>query len=305
MGRKIKWPNGHDFAFTIVDDTDGATVQNVKPVYDYLYQKGILTTKTCWAYPSKDTVYTGQSLQDADYRDFLLELKERGFELGFHNAASGGCFREETLAAFEDFRSTFGEYPHLHINHSNNNENIYWGAYRFSGPVRKIYGLLRKSVRSYGHEKDSNYFWGDLCKAHVKYIRNRTFNGINTLREDHRLVYRETGKDAYSNYWFSSSDGMRLRPFLNILTKKNVDNLVRQRGCCILYTHFAYEFVDQQGNLSGEFKQAIDYLATKNGWFVPAGELLDYVLENKEYKPSKLYELWMDIKWLIERVIKK
>lgn len=305
MGRKIKWPNGHDFAFTIVDDTDGATVQNVKPVYDYLYQKGILTTKTCWAYPPKDTIYKGQCLQDEEYREFLLELKERGFELGFHNAASGGCFRGETLAALEDFRSTFGEYPNLHINHSNNIENIYWGAHRFSGPVRKIYGRLRKRVRSYGHEKNSDYFWGDMCKAHVKYIRNRTFNGINTLKEDRRLVYRETEKDAYSNYWFSSSDGMRLKPFLNVLTKKNVDKLVRQKGCCILYTHFAYDFVDEQGNLSEEFKQTIDYLATKNGWFVPAGALLDYVLENKEYKPSKAYELWMDTKWLVERVIKK
>lgn len=305
MGRKIKWPNGCDFAFTIVDDTDGATIENVKPVYDYLYQKGILTTKTCWAYPSKDTVFTGQCLQDEDYRAFLQELQEKGFELGFHNAASGGCLRQETLSAFEDFRSAFGEYPNLHINHSNNIENIYWGVYRFSGIVRKLYGCLQKKVRSLGHQKDSEYFWGDICKNRIKYIRNRIFNGINTLKEDQRLVYRECGKEDYSNYWFSSSDGMRLKPFLNILSKKNVDKLVRQKGCCILYTHFAYEFVDEQGNLNEEFKAAIDYLSAKNGWFVPASTLLDYVLADKEYKPSKAYELWMDIKWLIERVIKK
>ncbi len=305
MGRKIKWPDGRDFAFTIVDDTDGATVQNIKPVYDYLYEKGILATKTCWAYPSKDVIYTGQCLQDEVYRNFLLELKQRGFELGFHNAASGGCEREETLSALEDFREFFGTYPKMHINHSNNVENIYWGAYRFSGPVRKLYLRLRGKVCSYGHEKDSAYFWGDICKAHIKYIRNRTFNGINTLREDPRLVYRETGKDACSNYWFSSSDGMRLKPFVKLLSRKNVDKLVRQKGCCIIYTHFAYDFVDEQGTLSEEFKQAIDYLAEKNGWFVPAGVLLDYVLENKEYKPSKVYELWMDIKWLAERVMKR
>lgn len=305
MSRKIRWPNGCDFAFTIVDDTDGATVQNVKPVYDYLYERGILTTKTCWVYPPKDEVYTGQCLQDDDYRSFLLDLKAKGFEIGFHNAASGGCKREETLAGLEEYCGALGEYPKMHINHSNNIENIYWGAKRFSGIVSKIYSRRQKKVLSLGHNKDSEYFWGDICKEKIKYIRNRTFNGINTLKEDHRLVYRETGKDAYSNYWFSSSDGMRLEPFVNILTKKNVDKLVRQKGCCILYTHFAYDFVDEEGNLNREFKDAIDYLASQKGWFVPASTLLDYVLQDKEYKPSKAYELWMDIKWFVERVIRK
>ena len=305
MGRKIEWPKGCEFAFTIVDDTDGATLQNIKPVYDYLYSKGILTTKTCWAYPPKDTLYKGQCLQDREYKEYLQELKEKGFEIGFHNACSGGCLREETIAAFEDFREAFGAYPILHINHGDNVDNIYWGAYRFSGLVRKVYQAFRKNVQSYGHKEDNHYFWGDVCKERIRYIRNRTFNGINTMKEDGRMVYRETGKDAYSNYWFSSSDGMRLKPFLKILTKKNIDKLVRQKGCCILYTHFAYEFVDEQGNLDEGFKAAIDYLAEQKGWFVPASTLLDYILQDKEYKPSAMYELWLDIKWLVERVIKR
>ena len=305
MSRKIKWPKGHDFAFTIVDDTDGATVQNVKPVYDYLYERGILTTKTCWVYPSKDQIYTGECLKDDEYRQFLIEIKNRGFEIGFHNAGSGGFNRAETMSAFEEFKACFGEYPSLHINHSNNVENIYWGAERFSGPVRKIYSLFRGSISSLGDKTDSEYFWGDLCKKNVKYIRNRTFNGIDTLREDNRLVYRETGKDKYSNYWFSSSDGMRLNAFLRILTKENVDKLVKHHGCCILYTHFAYDFVDENGVLSEDFKATIDYLSKQNGWFVPASTLLDYVLADKEYKPSKWYELKMDIKWFVERIIKK
>lgn len=305
MKRKIEWPNGCDFAFTIVDDTDGATVENVKPVYDYLYEKKILTTKTCWAYPPKDTVFKGQCLEDEAYRSFVQNLKAKGFEIGFHNAASGGCKREETLAAFEDFHDAFGEYPSLHINHGSNIENIYWGSKRFCGLVRSIYSLLRGKVQSLGDVKDSPYFWGDVCKERIRYIRNRTFNGINTLKSDSRLVYRETGKEAYSNYWFSSSDGMRLAPFVKILSKKNIDKLVKEKGCCILYTHFAYDFVDEQGNLDEDFKATIDYLARQNGWFVPAGTLLDYMLQDKEYRPSHLYELWMDVKWLIERVTKR
>lgn len=300
--RKIKWPNNCDFAFTVVDDTDGATVANVKPVYDYLYEKGIITTKTCWVYPPRDNVYTGECLEDENYKAFLLELKEKGFEIGFHNAGSGGFKREETISAFEKFREIFGEYPHLHINHSNNVENIYWGSNRFSGIIKWIYKIKRSSVLSLGHEENSEYFWGDICKENVKYIRNRTFSGINTLKEDKRVVYKEKGKEKFSNYWFSSSDGMRLKPFLELLSKKNVDRLQKEKGLCIVYTHFAYDFVDENGNLSEDFKKTIDYIASKNGWFVPAGEILDYVLSDKEYKPSGLYEMIMDIKWFIERI---
>ena len=115
-------------------------------------------------------------------------------------------------------------------------------------------------------------------------------------------MYPETGKEKYSNYWFSSSDGMRLAPFLKLLSPKNVDRLVRQKGCCIVYTHFAYDFVDENGNLNEDFKRCIDYIASKNGWFAPAGEILDYVLADREYKPSKAYETEKDFKWFFERI---
>ncbi len=305
MKRDIKWPNGYDFAFTIVDDTDGATLENIKPVYDYLYEKGIITTKTCWVFPPRDDVYKGDSFERKEYLDYLKLLKKRGFEIGFHNAGSGTFNREETLEALEKFKNELGEYPSLHINHSNNTENIYWGGRRFSSKIVKfIYNLRRSEIASLGTKKNSEYFWGDFVKENVKYIRNRTFNGINTLKIDPKFVYRETGKEEFSNYWFSSSDGMRLSSMLSLLKKENVDKLIKENGACIAYTHFGYEFVDENGDLNEDFKKAIDYIASKNGWFVPAGTLLDYILEDKDYKPSKWYEKNMDIKWFLDRIKK-
>lgn len=70
---KIKWPDDKNFAFTIVDDTDNSTIENVKPVYDCLYKNGVITTKTIWTYPSRDH-FVGQSLQDNDYLLFIKEL---------------------------------------------------------------------------------------------------------------------------------------------------------------------------------------------------------------------------------------
>ncbi|MBR3300867.1 MAG: hypothetical protein IKI68_05210 [Clostridia bacterium] len=302
--RKIRWKNNCDFAFTIVDDTDFATVENVKPVYDYLYEKGIITTKTVWVYPSNDDKYTGDCLKDNDYAEFIKDLSDKGYEIAFHNAGSGGFKRKETVCALEDFKSILGQYPKMFINHSNNIENIYWGYERFSGIIKYIYKLKKSHVASEGTRENSDYFWGDICKERFRFIRNRTFNGINTLKEDKRLVYRETGKEKYSNYWFSSSDAMRVTSFNNLLTKENIDKLEREKGCCILYTHFAYDFVDENGNLDDGFKAAIDYLASKNAWFAPASEILDHVLRDREYKPSKFYEFMMDIKWFFERLKK-
>ena len=97
---------------------------------------------------------------------------------------------------------------------------------------------------------------------------------------------------------------MRVTSFNNLLTKENIDKLEREKGCCILYTHFAYDFVDENGNLDEGFKAAIDYLASKNAWFATASEILDHVLRDREYKPSKFYEFMMDIKWFFERLKK-
>ncbi len=44
------WPGGHKFAFSIFDDTDWATVENVKPVYDLLADLGMRTTKSVWMF---------------------------------------------------------------------------------------------------------------------------------------------------------------------------------------------------------------------------------------------------------------
>ncbi len=41
----MKWPAGKKFAFTIVDDTDNSTIQNIKSIYKFLHAQG-LRTKT-------------------------------------------------------------------------------------------------------------------------------------------------------------------------------------------------------------------------------------------------------------------
>ena len=64
----MTFPDGKTFAFTIVDDTDAATVDSVGPVYDLLADRGLRTTKTVWVYPpTVDDELAGQSLEDPRY----------------------------------------------------------------------------------------------------------------------------------------------------------------------------------------------------------------------------------------------
>ena len=94
------------------------------------------------------------------------------------------------------------------------------------------------------------------------------------------------------------------------MTKENIDKLEKEGGLCIIYTHFASNFVDNKGNLNSDFVKSIEYIASKKGWFAPASEVLDYLLqqkeqENKSHYASKLYLYRLDFKWMMDRVIKK
>mgnify|MGYP001120601410 CR=1 FL=1 len=101
--KRICWPDGKDFAFTIIDDTDMATVSNVFPVYDYLLAKGIRTTKTVWTQSPRD-YFSGSSLQDEDYCKFVLPLHKSGVEIAYHGAGSGDFTGAETADGLEKIR---------------------------------------------------------------------------------------------------------------------------------------------------------------------------------------------------------
>lgn len=304
---KPRWPDNKKFAFTIVDDTDEATLDNVRPVYDMLNNLGIKTTKTIWIHPPRDE-FKGDSLSNNAYKEFVLWLRDNGFEIAFHGAGSGEFTREETLSAIEIFNDTIGYYPKMHINHASNPDGIYWGHKRFSAPLRILYKLFfSNGLKCRGENTDSKFFWGDICKQNVKYIRNRVFSDINTLKYDSYMPYMEKKKEVYSNFWFSSSDGCDVKTFCNLTRRENIDRLSEEGGCCIVYTHFGDGFIDKHGELSREFKINMEYLANKDGWFVPASVILEYMQEqNSQNNYISVYDsIKMDAIWFAERVHRK
>lgn len=299
------FPEGKKFAFTVVDDTDYATVANVKPVYDLLYSCGIKTTKSVWVYPTRG-LFNGSSLQDEEYLSFIHELQDRGFEIGLHNVGDGLFTREEIRDGLDIFKENIGYYPRIHSNHASNPDNLFWWENRFVWPISLMYKLLSKSKAKRGGEsRINNFFWGDYAKQHIRYIRNLTFNGINTTTSDPKMPYRINETAEFSNLWFSSSDGETVKEFTELISPANVDRLTEDGGVCIVYTHFSSGFVNDNGKVNSQFEKNIRYLAQKDGWFVPATTLLDHLANKKTIiDPGYLYKFGTNIRWVAHKFAK-
>jgi hypothetical protein len=306
LAPKITWPEGKAFAFTIFDDTDFATVENVGPLYALLADCGFRTTKSCWVVrgdPAKG-FGAGDTAEDPACLAWLLKLQEQGFEIGWHNATWHGLPRQEVQAALETFARHFQHYPITAANHSDA-EGIYWGDARLTGFRAFLYNLLTRyhnSGKYHGHIEGDEYFWGDLCRKKIKYFRNFVFQDINTLNRCPFMPYHDTDR-PYVNYWFASSNGARLREFNGCLAERRQDRLEAEGGACIMYTHFAMGFTER-GKPAPQFERLMRRLAAKNGWFVPVATLLDYLLKiHGQHDITPLERRRLENRWLLEKLL--
>lgn len=300
-------PPGKRFAFTIFDDTDNSTLYNTRPVYDFLESLGIRSTKSVWVYPSRGR-YQGASLQDDEYRAWILRLAEAGFEIALHGVGDGTFSRDEIADGLDAFERLVGHVPNVHCNHAGNVDNLYWWSKRMEPPISGLYGLVHRLVKrkppvvSLGDVEGSRHFWGDLAKQRVRYVRNLVFNDIDTLRCDPQMPYHVPTK-PWVNRWFSSSDGQNCRVFTDLIDPASVDRLEESGGVCIVYTHFGYGFVDERGALDPSFRERLTHLATKGtGWFLPVTPLLDHLAAHGPADdPDWGYRLRLNLRWLADR----
>ncbi len=303
----IAFPDGKKFAFTICDDTDRGTVENIKPVYDFLYELDLLTTKTIWVLPTNDSLAwpnRGETLRDSIYTRFILDLKDKGFEIASHGVRGGSTKRAEILESFEDFKNIIGYYPKIHINHFVNKDDLYWGSEKLNlWPLKILYKIFKESGRYYGEVPESEYFWGDFARKHISYVVNFSFYEINLAKVNPLMPYHDPEK-PYVNYWFHTSYGRNVEEFNQLLSQKNLDKLERERGVCIVYTHFASGFCDN-GALNETTKIRLRDLASRDGWFVPASEILDYLKKHHEGNNELTFRqsVHIELRWILEHIL--
>jgi hypothetical protein len=277
--RAVVFPDGKRFAFSIVDDTDMATVARDRPLYDLLHKYGMRTTKTIWVFNALSDAHPpdqGETLRDPAYREFIAELRGKGFEIALHGVRGGSSERADIIAGLEQFHDEIGQYPTMHVNHSHNADNVYWGERRWSfGPYRWAYSLVGRHEFS-GDDPQSAHFWGDLVQQRVRYVNHFTFGDINLLNVTPSMPYHLSDK-PYVNLWFLTSDGGDLKAFETLLSPENIDRLEREGGVCLVYAHLGAGSFTQDARAVARFEARIKDLAARNGWFAPASEILDHL----------------------------
>jgi len=298
----IRWPGGKDFAFTIVDDTDGSTMENVPLVYALLADLGLRTTKSVWTLDCDPGA--GLSCTDPRYRAWAVGLQEQGFEIALHNVSSRTSTRERTIEGLDRFRDIFGADPSVHINHDKCGENMYWGAARVSGANRRVYGALNRRANGIpfaGHVESSPLFWGDVCRERIKYVRNFVHADINTYRYCPAMPYHDPRR-PFVRYWFASTEGPEVRTFSEKLSDANLDRLAAEGGACIMYTHFASGFAEG-GKLDPRFVRVMRRVSALNGWFAPATQVLDHILgETGHHTITDAERTRLERRWLAHKV---
>lgn len=300
----VVWPDGGKFAFSIFDDTDLATLDDSREIYSFLLDKGVGVTRAVWLFDSPND--QGITCDDPRYVDWLSQVREQGVEIAFHNAGHESSERERTIAALERFKEIFGDGPISYACHAECRENIYWGGARLTSPLNKtLYNILtgfRKNGYFQGHVEGSAWFWGDVCRDRIRYVRNFVFRAINTLAACPFMPYHDPAR-PFVNLWFAASDGGDAASFVKLIGEENQDFLEEQGGACIVYTHTGKGFCDG-GRIHPEFVRLIERLSKKDGWFAPVSSVLDHLANTRgEHVISDSERSALERGWLLDRLL--
>jgi hypothetical protein len=306
MHKNVQWPGGKKFAFTVFDDADAHIDHEVQNLYRFLKDLGMRTTKSVW--PNKGTgepICGGLTCEDPGYLDWIYQLREDGFEIGYHLATYHSSTRSDSISALDKFKHWFGDNPTTMSNHALCKDTIYWGPSRLTNPLnRGIYHVLNlhKDKIFLGHDEASEYFWGDLCRDRIKYVRNFTFRDSNTLKACPFMPYHDPSK-KYVDQWYASTEGPKVRQFTQAITPEKIDRVEAEGGLCLMYTHFGYEF-SVGGRIDPEFRKNMELIAKKDCWFAPVGTVLDYLAKvNGAHTITETERTRLERRWLADRFV--
>jgi len=277
----ISFPDGKQFAFSIFDDTDVATLEYIRPIYELLDRLGFRTTKSVWSLPYHGhSDYQGSdTLADPEYASYVRHLQQRRFEIAFHGARMESSERADIITAFEVFKENLGQYPTAYAAHGYNRDNLYWGVDRFRFRLwRWLYGAVlggRRERPAEGHRVGSPYYWADLAAQHLRYMRSFTYNDLNLWNITAAVPYRTAGTPSVQGF-FPSSFADNVEEFIELLSPARQEKLERERGLAIVGTHFGKGFL-RDGEVHPAVVEVLTRLSQRPGWFQPVSTLLDYL----------------------------
>ena len=302
---ELRWPpHPYRAGFTITDDTDAADLASVRAVYDVLAAHGVRVTKTVWAFPPLEpcgipalppSIQRGITLEDPGYLSYCTDLAAKGFEITLHGATAGNNRRATIERAFALLDDHFPP-AHTYICHAKNADNPYWQEKVVArGPLRWLVGAYARGHRCSGEDPASAYFWGDLCRERVRYIRLFRTRDPNTLAANPSMPYFEREK-PYVRGWFAATK----RSFAAVTEDGVLASLERDWGLCVLY-QYLYRWAEPGTGHAGhprarpEFVRGVERLAAHPRlWCDTATRLLDRVrLLHGVVLAARGHSLWL------------
>lgn len=289
------YPNGHTFAFTIVHDADSSYSRRLAPLFDEFDALNMKITATVFVYwadwaqdgkiwsswnriddPEKKFLAPqAVPLVDDNERAFYLGLAARGHEIGMHTPSDTSDTTRRMQSAFEYFAQTFGHPPAIYVEHStrSNKETL---QNEGANPRSNYYSLA--VLKSYHPWVWVDGPWGLPADNEPRYYDLVAFNGAPFSNEESQhygldKVFMRTGK------WHKADgDG-----FLDEYSEANVDDLERNRGIALVYTHLDSKWLDAGTHkMRAPICDRLRYITSKNGWFAPASVILDRVTAMKQ-----------------------
>ena len=170
----------------------------------------------------------------------------------------------------------------MQVNHSLNQDNLYWGRHLYSNSLLRWAGGFFIRQPFSGHDPESPYFWGDIAKQRIQFVRRFSFSEINLYAVVPAMPYRLADK-PYVNYWFPTANGNRVVEFEQLLTKENIDRLEREGGVCLVYAHLGSGSFNKNGGVDPRFEARIKELVSHDGWFVPASQILEFLMKQPSW----------------------
>jgi len=260
---KLSWlPGSYMAAVAITDDPDDSSLPKIKAIYDFLMEINFPVTRAMWVYPK--TEYTGTPplkcefvaplLSDPECLQYCKKLQSKGFEICLHGASCGNNNRKRTLDALNFINEHFEPSP-VFICHSKNAENLYWDANTANAPVEKMLLQLYTKNRCFGEIPDSQYFWGDICREKINYIRLYRTRSVNTLAFNPSMPYHDFSK-PFVNYWFSATKGYIPKLF----SQSNLDQLCAQNGASILY-QYLHKYINEDLTIPKQIRESLERVA--------------------------------------------
>ena len=297
---ELRWPPyPYRAGFTITDDTDASELPAVRAVYDVLAAHRVRVTRTVWAFrpeepcgipPMPAQMQRGITLEDPDYLRYCERLGAEGFEICLHGATAGNNRRALIERAFAQLDRHFPR-AWTYICHAKNADNPYWQEQAVPrGPLRWAVSGFVHAYRCSGEDPASPYFWGDLCRERVRYIRLYRTRQPNVLAVNPSLPYFEPEK-PFVRGWFTACK----RSFTHVTRHEVLGALERDWGLCVLY-QYLFRWADPLvGGARPGFVDGVERLVEHPRiWCDTTSRLLDRLrLVQGVFVSARGHELWL------------